>query len=509
MKYIIKISAFILTVFCLLFVADNSLLSQTPGTRRIELVQANSFEFDKKLGENVRRLKGSVVFKHENYYLYCDSAYLNNVENSLDAFGKVRLRSGDTLNIYGDLLKYDGNTEIANIIGKVKMVDKQMTLTTSFLTYSLKTDIANFTNGGTLVDPENVLKSKIGYYYADRKKFFFKDNVNLTNAHYTMTSDTLMYNTSTATSYFFGPTYIVSKKNTIFCENGNYNTKTDVSQFSKKVYVLDSTQQIFADSIYYNRKSGESRAFNNITIVNADHSTMIKGDRAYYNDLSGSLLITQRAQLIMIDKQDSLYLHSDTLKAIATDTTKKNRILYAFHKVKFFRHDMQGLCDTLIYDTKDSLIYLHNHPVLWSEKNQMTASKVNMKLKNKKIQKISFFNSSFIVSQYDTSRFNQIKGKDIVAWFNNNTLDHMDVKTNAETIYYFKDDKGKLMGINSSTSPDMKIFITDNKVRRVVHLDQTEGTFYPQKDFKKEDSLLKDFKWYKDIRPKDRFDIFK
>jgi lipopolysaccharide export system protein LptA len=494
---------------CSLLIVHCSLYSQTPGTRRIELVQANSFEFDKKLGDKVRRLKGEVIFKHENYYLYCDSAYLNNEQNSLDAFGKIRIRSGDTLNIYGDLLKYDGNKEIARISGNVKMVDKQMTLTTNFLTYSLRTDIANYTDGGTLIDPENTLKSKIGYYYTNSKKFFFRDNVVLTNPHYTMTSDTLMYNTVTATSYFYGPTYIVSKKNTIFCEYGNYNTKTDVSQFSKKVYVLDSTQQINADSIYYNRRSGESMAFNNITIVNADHSTVIRGDRAYYNDIRGFLLITRRAQLIMIDKQDSLFLHSDTLKAVATDTSKKNRIFYAFHKVKFFRHDLQGLCDTLIYDTKDSLIYLRNNPILWSEKNQMTAKKVEMKLKNRKIQKISFYNSSFISSEYDTSRFNQIKGKDIIAWFSNNELEHLDVKTNAETIYYFKDEKGKLVGINSSTSPDMKIYITDNKVRKVLHLDQTEGTFYPEKDFKKEESFLKDFRWYKDIRPKDKLDIFK
>ena len=69
---------------------------------------------------------------------------------------------------------------------------------------------------------------------------------------------------------------------------------------------------------------------------------MITGDRAFYNDIKGSLLITQKAQLIMIDKQDSLYLHSDTLHAIATDTTKKHRILYAFHKVKFFRPRFAG-----------------------------------------------------------------------------------------------------------------------------------------------------------------------
>ena len=115
MKFFIKIFVFIFILNCSLFIVHCSLLCQTPGTARIELVRVNSFQFDKRLGEDVRRLIGNVIFKHDNYYLYCDSAYLNSEQNNLDAFGHIRIRSGDTLNIYGDFLKYDGNTEIAKI----------------------------------------------------------------------------------------------------------------------------------------------------------------------------------------------------------------------------------------------------------------------------------------------------------------------------------------------------------------------------------------------------------
>ena len=197
-------------VYCLLFIALCQ--AQQPKSARIELLHANTFNFDKNLGNDVRPLIGDVIFKHENYLLYCDSAYLYNERNSLDAFGHVIIRSGDTLTIYGDFLKYDGNTEIALLNNNVKMVDKQMTLTTDKLKYNMKDEIAEYFTCGTLVDPENTLKSKIGYYYAGNKKFFFKDNVILTNPNYTVTSDTLMYNTSFETSHFYGPTYIVNKK---------------------------------------------------------------------------------------------------------------------------------------------------------------------------------------------------------------------------------------------------------------------------------------------------------
>ena len=97
----------------------------------------------------------------------------------------------------------------------------------------------------------------------------------------------------------------------------------------------------------------------------------MKGDLAYYNELEGMFLMTRKTQLIMIDKQDTLYLHSDSLRAVSSDSTKKHKILYAFHNVKFFRHDIQGKCDTLIYNTQDSIIYMLRHPVLWSDKSDI------------------------------------------------------------------------------------------------------------------------------------------
>ncbi len=486
-----------------------NLYSQEKKSTRIELVQANSFTFDKKLGNNVRRLIGSVIFKHLNYLLYCDSAYLYNEENKLSAFGHVRIKSGDTLDIFGDNLRYDGNTELAELTRNVKMVDKQMSLTTDFLTYNLRTDVANYHTGGTLIDPENTLKSQKGYYYTNTKKFFFKDNVILINPQYTMTSDTLMYKTVTETSYFYGPTNIVSKNNNIYCESGNYNTKTDISHFKKKVCIIDSNQTIYADSIYYDRNSGEGIASNNISIISKDKNSVIKGDRASYNEIYGTLLITLKAQLIMIDNKDSLYLHSDTLKALTLDSTKKQRNILAYHKVKFFRKDLQGLCDSLSYNTKDSIINMYRQPILWADKDQMSADFVSIKIKNNKINTINFQNSSFIISQFDTAKFNQVKGKDITAHFKNNELKKIYVKGNAETIYYLAEENGNLTGIDKSFSPDMLIYITDKKVHKVVHLEATEGTVYPQKEFNKEDAFLIDFKWQPQKRPNTRYDIFK
>ena len=272
-------------------------ISFSQKTTKIDLINANTLEFDKKLGENVKRLIGSVVLKHDSTILYCDSAYLNSESNSVDAYGHVRINSG-TVVINGEVLNYDGDARNAVMHRNVTMKDNKMTLTTDLLTYNTHTNIGTYTTGGKIVDPENVLTSQIGYYYANEKKFYFRKNVVLVNPKYTMRSDTLMYNTETDVSYFYGPTTIVSKENFIYCENGWYDTKNDVAQFNKNAYFKNKEQKLSGDSLYYDRKTGYGKALYNITAIDTVQKITVKGDYGEYWEKSGQTLVTKQAELI-------------------------------------------------------------------------------------------------------------------------------------------------------------------------------------------------------------------
>src|ERR1035437_7204711 len=74
--------------------------------KKVEILNAGSLKFDKNLGNGAKRLIGDVQFKHENTLMFCDSAYLY-ADNSLDAFGHVRIQQNDGSNLDGDLLKYN------------------------------------------------------------------------------------------------------------------------------------------------------------------------------------------------------------------------------------------------------------------------------------------------------------------------------------------------------------------------------------------------------------------
>ena len=76
----------LMRLFFSLFLLIASLGTLYSQTSKIELLGANSLKFDKSLGLDAQRLIGNVRFKHKGALMYCDSAYLYNSNNSLDAF---------------------------------------------------------------------------------------------------------------------------------------------------------------------------------------------------------------------------------------------------------------------------------------------------------------------------------------------------------------------------------------------------------------------------------------
>lgn len=501
------------------FSAAGNLYAQK--TSKIELEGANSLEYDKDIGPNVKRLIGEVRFRQGNTTLTCDSAYLYTDVNCIDAYGNVHIVSGGN-NIYGDTLKYNGDSKIAELLVNVKMEDKQMTLTTNHLIYNLNTDVGHYFEGGKIVDKKNTLTSRRGFYFSKKKEFFFKDTVVLVNKEYIMRSDTLMYNTQTDVSYFYGPTTIVSKENNIYCENGWYDTKKDISQFNKNAVFKNKEQTLKGDSLYYDRIKGIGKAFKNVNIKDSVQKVILTGEYALYFEKKGNTMITDNAVLTKIMDKDSLFLHADTLRAIF-DSTKTNKTLFAFHKAKFFKKDLQGMSDSIVYIYKDSIINLYRSPILWTSGNQLTADTIKMILGNNEIKQINLYSSSFLVSRDDTAgftiakdkkaivdslKFNQVKGKNIVGHFVKNELKLINVYGNGETIYVVKESTGETIGLNKAESAEMKIVLADNKIQKITFISLPNAVLYPEKDLLPSEKLLKDFKWYSYLRPENKEEIF-
>ncbi|PID93940.1 MAG: hypothetical protein CSA95_05615 [Bacteroidetes bacterium] len=498
----------VLLVFCVLLTLGGRTQSQEAEHVRIEIVSGDEWAYDKEIGPDVTIIRGNAVFKHEEAYLYCDSAYLNEKKNNLDAFGNVHVVDHDTVNLWGNRLSYDGNTRIVVMRGRVKLQDPSTTLYADPLFYDRNKRVAYYTTGGRILNDENTLTSVYGAYLTEEQMLFFNDSVVVTGPDYTTRSDTLRYDTQREILYFHGPASLHSEANRIYCEEGFYDTKKERCRLSEKVIIYYEEQILKADSVFYNKAAEYGEAFRNVHLLDTVQRVEIVGHYAEYARNKGFSYVTDSAVAMLYEKRDTLYLHADTLKTYFNDSTRQVEQMICWLGVKFYRDDIQGMCDSLSYGFADSTIVLYQNPVLWSEENQLTADTIAIFLQDGAVSSLTLANSSFIVSLDDTTQFNQVKGKNMTALFAHNKLHTVRVNEQAHTLYYLRDEEGHLVGINKATSEDMKIWIADNRVKRIAYLKKPKAPLYPPEKLPLEERILQGFRWLQPLRPLHKADIF-
>ncbi|MGL5561872.1 MAG: OstA-like protein [Tannerellaceae bacterium] len=477
-------------------------------TTKVFLEHADILEFNKQLRNEAKFLKGNVVFRHNESYMYCDSAYFFEQTNSLEAFSNVRMEQGDTLFIYGDYLFYDGDTEVAKLRNNVRMINKDVTLYTDSLNYDRYINIGYYFDHGRIVDPENILRSIYGQYSPDTKIAEFKDSVVLENPQFTLYSDTLKYNTDSKIATILGPSEIVSDSATIISSLGWYNTITNESMLLDQSVVVSGTKLLSGDSIFYNRELGFGEVFGNMSIKDTAQQVMLTGNYGYYNEKTQFAFATDSALLYEYSQQDTLFLHADTMTMVTID--EKFKEIKAYHGVRFFRPDLQGVCDSMQFNSKDSVLYMFQDPILWNETYQLSGDTIEVFLNDSTIDWAHVIASAFAIQEIDSVSYNQLGGSDLKAFFQNQTVERLEVSGNAESVFYPIDDKnGSFIGMNKTKSGYLTMWMRDSKLDKLKIWPSPQGTLTPIPDLTREARFLKNFQWFDYIRPINKEDLFR
>lgn len=211
------------------------------------------------------------------------------------------------------------------------------------------------------------------------------------------------------------------------------------------------------------------------------------------NLLVDSLLTDTAAMAIAPDSVDSLAAPRDSIY----------RLLKGFRNVKIYRSDFQTVCDSMTAISTDSTIHLYINPVLWNENNQITSDVMDIFTENQQLTRAEFIGSPMMVSQLDTTHYNQVAGKTMTAYFFNNQIYRNDVNGNAETIYYMQDGEPveiTMMGVIESG--EISFFIEDKQVVQITYRGDPVYNFYPMNKIPPtQDIRLKGFKWEGGRRP--------
>jgi hypothetical protein len=543
--------------FVLALLMVSYLTSFGQENKQIELIRAEYLAYDEQLGAGAKRLLGDVQFKHQGALLFCDSAYYF-ADNRLDAFGSVRLIQGDSLRLTCSTLHYNGNTREAFAERNVVLSNGKMVLQTAALNYDLQNGIARYDTPGKITDKENVLTSGRGVYMTKTRWVYFHRNVRLKNPRYRIESDTLHYQTNLETAHFVGPTEIFGDQSRMQCTRGWYDTRNDRCHFWNRAHLWKRGQEIIGDSLWYNQLAGEGRGRGNVELLDTSEHIRISAQKGDFEDSRDRAVFTQKSWLEQYDKQDTLFLSGDTLVATydsvyfaakakhdkrfgapkqksgtgkGRESTKtkdkkketaassrperfqndslasRHRRFQAYRNVLFFRKDMQGKADSMVYGQVDSLMHLFGKPVLWNEENQLVGDRIRILMSDGKIFRMWLYGSAFISSEIDTARYNQIKGRNIDGFFIKNALRKVLVRGNGESVYAARDEKGAFIGINTAACSDMCIFIKENKVERITMLSKPDATMHPVKTIPRESLRLPGFQWRSAERPKGMWDV--
>lgn len=484
---------------------------------RVFLERADKLLMDEKVSTEYQVLIGNVQFRKGDMFMFCDSAHFYEASSSLNAFGNVRMEQGDTLFVYADELDYNGADELATFYGDdinpVRLINKDVELETYTFYYDIASNIGYYDNEGKITDAENQLTSGYGQYSPDTKDAEFREHVVLNDIEekdFRMTTETLLYNTGTHIARIVSPTTIVTDSATVYSSNGIYNTDMGFSElFDRSLIVTEGGSTLTGDTIYYDQKAGFGEAFGNMVLTDSVRQTMLEGNYGCYFEKQDSAFATNRARILEYSKGDTLYMHGDTIRSyvLHDDST---HVMTAYPRVRFWRVDIQGLCDSLSFMERDSTLYMHRHPIVWNEARQIFGNVIYVHFNDSTVDWAKLPEFGFTAEHVGEEFYNQLSGKEMLATFVDGNMRRLDVSGNVEVVLLPEESDSTINKIVNSESSFLTADFSAGpmQVERIKMWPDVTGTATPLYLAKKSIFYLSNFQWYEALRPKDKDDIF-
>lgn len=504
--------------FCLLMAMtpDRKTAGQRPPSdSKVHLLHADCLYFDERLHRTAQILVGHVQFSHDGVLLFCDSALYYESTNSFDAFGHVRMNQGDTLMLNSEVLYYNGLDQLARARYDVELEHGTMTIYTDSLDFDRLYNLGYYFEGGRVLDHDNELTSDWGEYNPTTHEAVFNYNVRLVNPappakpETVLISDTLHYNTETAIAHIVGPSNIENGDNHIYSECGYYDTQKKHSHLLERSILTNNGKRLVGDSVVWNDDVAIAEAYGDIIYTDEVNKNMFTGEYCYYEDITGYVMATDSAVAIDYSQQDTMYAHADTFKVFTynIDTDSTYRIVHAYYHMRAFRKDVQAVCDSMVYDTRDSILIMYRDPILWQAGQQQLGEEIRIFFNGEYIDSVQVLRQALSVEKIDSIHYNQVAGREMHTYFKDGEIYLSTSEGNVFVNYYPFDDDSIMVELNHTETSLLKMYVKERKVDR-IWMPAATGVMYPIPLIPSNMYYLENFAWFDYIRPIDRYDIF-
>ncbi len=486
-----------------------------PSETRVNLLHADRLYFNERKHATAQFLVGNVRFEHEGTLMSCDSALFYQATNSFDAFGNVRMEQGDTLTLTGDVMYYDGIEQMSRVRYNVVLVDGDVTVYSDSMDYDRLFQLGYYFNGGRLVTQNTHLTSDWGEYSPETKEAVFNYNVVLVTppppeaARTVVVSDTLHYNTLTSIAHALGPSNIDNGANHVYTEDGYYNTETDDSYLLRRSIVQNGYKYLIGDSVCWSGAEAIGKAYGHAIYTDTLNHNKLYANYILYNDSIGYSEAADSAVLMDFSEPDTLYAHADSffLYTFNIDTDSMYRMMHGYHKVRAYRVDVQAVCDSLVYDSRDSCTTMYRDPIMWQEGQQVLGEEIKAWRNDSTIDSIYVINQALSVERLDSVHYNQVASKEMHTYMKDGHPFLMIADVNVFVNYYPFDDDSLMIGLNHTESSEMWMYLVDGKINK-IWMPAATGTLYPLFLVTPKLQYLENFAWFDYVRPLNKEDIF-
>ena len=460
-------------------------------------------------------VKGNVAFMHKGMHLTCDSAYFYEESNTFEAFGHVHMWQGDTLSLTSVDGYYDGTNEMAHAWKDVVMKHRGETLYCDTLDYDRMYGIADAygSNRIKLTNKTDVLVADWGRHFTDDDHSEFFYNVVLTNDKgLRIETDTLYHYNKTSMAHAVGPSVIIQKDSKVNSTDCWYNTKTEKSELYGRSTVYNGAKEITADSLFNDDNTGISEGFGNAIYHDTENKNMLLGDYCIYDNNTGNGYATINALGIDYSQKDSLWMHGDTIKirTFYINTDSVQREIYCYNHVRAYRNDIQTVCDSLVFHSKDSCMTMYKDPIVWTQGSQLLGEEIKCYFNDSTMRYAEVLRQALSVEIMDDSiHYNQISSRDMRAYFKDGALRENWAVSNVKVVYYPIDESDStIIGLNYTETDTLKMYLTPDKKLDHIWMCKNVGTLYPLTQTPPEKHKLPTFAWFDYMRPVSKDDIW-
>ena len=521
----------------------------------VKIIQNNtalsSDNLDYYIGSSLAEFRGTLVQLQDKQKNTLRTRNLDyNTKDSVAVFrdgGSFRDKDGQI--IESDYGSYDSKIKLFQFKANVNMYTDSVFVKTASLDYNAETSVAVFGKGTNAWRDNNMLSAEAGSYERAIEKFTFTRNVHLLTTNQEAWSDTLVYERALNNAVMTGHVELLDTTRNVTAVAGYMQYLDSLEQIRmlrKPSVIAIFEQEGTKDTVYVRGEEIRYRTIprNHVSEVELTKSETRLNDlkvdpvteyrRKAYEDAKAA---AEAARKKMEEEDpnmagrnktgsgkkpsphDGPYLPApldesefpqepDTLASPQPVDSSKIGFLYGLRNVKIFRKDMQVVCDSLEYNDLDSLVRLYRNPIVWNEiRRQYRADSITVVLKDKALDKASLMSNAFIVVQEDSICFDQIRGAEMMAFFDSTgALKRFDAMGGASGLF-FLEEQGAFATVNKFESKMLTATFSNGTINDLNYFEEVKSDAYPAVQLRGDERILKGFEWQPEKRPKGPQDV--